>query len=150
MDEEKKPRSREKKVVSESRGVETYGEGLGTGPVGNMGGYADRKAQEQARQNGGRPAGGQSASPQQSPRTGSRPAGGPDPFSQSRPPQAGSPRPANGQSPFSQSRPPQAGGPRPANGQSPFSQSRPPQAGGPRPANGRILSAPTTQGRLSP
>ena len=144
MDEEKKPRSREKKVVSESRGVETYGEGLGTGPVGNMGGYADRKAQEQARQNGGRPAGGQSASPQQSPRTGSRPAGGPDPFSQSRPPQAGSPRPANGQSPFSQSRPPQAGGPRPANGQSPFTQSGPRQTGGPRPANGQ---SPFTQSR---
>ena len=31
MDQEKKPRSREKKVVSEGRGVEKRGEGLGIG-----------------------------------------------------------------------------------------------------------------------
>ena len=46
MDESRKPKSRAKRVVSEGRGVEKKGEGLGTGPLGNQGTYADRKAQQ--------------------------------------------------------------------------------------------------------
>ena len=43
MDEQRRPRSREKKVVSEGKGVEKRGEGLGTGPVNNAGNYEDRR-----------------------------------------------------------------------------------------------------------
>ena len=39
MDEQRRPRSREKKVVSEGKGVGKRGEGLGTGPVNNTGNY---------------------------------------------------------------------------------------------------------------
>ena len=46
MDEQRKPRAREKKVVSEGKGVEKRGEGLGTGPVNNTGNYEDRRAQQ--------------------------------------------------------------------------------------------------------
>ena len=46
MDEQRRPRSREKKVVSEGKGVEKKGQGLGTGPVNNTGNYADRKEQQ--------------------------------------------------------------------------------------------------------
>ena len=105
MDESKKPRSREKKVVSEGRGVEKRGEGLGTGPVGDSGAYADRKEQAQ-QQAGARPV--------------SRPAqsgAAQSPFTQSRPQQSGSARPAQpgaAQSPFTQSRPQQSGSARPA------------------------------------
>ena len=49
MDEEKKPRSRVKKVVNDGKEVEIHGEGLGTGPVNNMGSYADRKQQAAGR-----------------------------------------------------------------------------------------------------
>lgn len=49
MDEQKKPRSRVKKVVNDGKGVEIHGEGLGTGPVNNMGSYTDRKEQEARR-----------------------------------------------------------------------------------------------------
>ena len=45
MDEQRKPRSREKKVVNEGKGVEKRGEGLGTGPVNNTGSYEDRRQQ---------------------------------------------------------------------------------------------------------
>ena len=45
MDEQRRPRSREKRVVSEGKGVEKKGEGLGTGPVNNTGNYADRQEQ---------------------------------------------------------------------------------------------------------
>lgn len=45
MDEQKKPRSRVKKVVNDGKGVEVHGEGLGTGPLNNTGNYADRKQQ---------------------------------------------------------------------------------------------------------
>ena len=44
MSEPRKPRAREKKVVQEGKGVQKYGEGLGTGPVNNTGNYADRPA----------------------------------------------------------------------------------------------------------
>ena len=43
MDDQRRPRGREKKVVSEGKGVEKKGEGLGTGPVNNAGNYEDRK-----------------------------------------------------------------------------------------------------------
>ena len=43
MDEQRKPRSREKKIVNEGKGVEKRGEGLGTGPVNNAGNYEDRR-----------------------------------------------------------------------------------------------------------
>ena len=43
MDNQKKPRAREKKVVESGKGVEIHGQGLGTGPVNNMGNYEDRK-----------------------------------------------------------------------------------------------------------
>ena len=46
MDEQRKPRSREKKVVNEGKGVEIKGEGLGTGPVNNTGNYQDRREQQ--------------------------------------------------------------------------------------------------------
>ena len=46
MDEQRKPRAREKKVVSEGKGVEKRGEGLGTGPVNNAGNYEDRRQQQ--------------------------------------------------------------------------------------------------------
>ena len=63
MDGQKKPRAREKKVVNEAMNVEKHGEGLGTGPVGNMGGYQERREQEAARKHkkttgGGIPFGG--------------------------------------------------------------------------------------------
>ena len=50
MDEQRKPRSREKKVVNEGKGVEKRGEGLGTGPVNNTGSYEDRRQQQSASQ----------------------------------------------------------------------------------------------------
>ena len=46
MDEQRRPRSREKKVVNEGKGVEKRGQGLGTGPVNNAGNYEDRRAQQ--------------------------------------------------------------------------------------------------------
>ena len=49
MDEQKKPRAREKRVVEGTMKVEKQGEGLGTGPVGNAGGYEERREQEAAR-----------------------------------------------------------------------------------------------------
>ena len=49
MEEQKKPRAREKRVVNEAINVEKHGEGLGSGPVGNMGGYQERRDQEAAR-----------------------------------------------------------------------------------------------------
>ena len=48
MDEQKRPRSREKKVVSEGKGVEKKGEGLGTGPLNNTGSYQNRREQQSA------------------------------------------------------------------------------------------------------
>ena len=46
MDEQRRPRSREKRVINEGKGVEKKGEGLGTGPVNNTGNYADRREQQ--------------------------------------------------------------------------------------------------------
>ena len=107
MDEQKKPRSRVKKVVNDGKGVDIHGEGLGTGPVNNTGSYADRKEQQVRR-----PAQQQTHSrPQQSqipPGQQSRPQSQ-IPFGQSSRPQ--------GQTPFGQLNRPQV--------QNPFSQSRP-------------------------
>ena len=63
MDNQKKPRAREKKVVENGKGVEIHGEGLGTGPVNNMGNYEDRKPVQQSGQSSGRPSGTASGSP---------------------------------------------------------------------------------------
>ncbi len=121
MDEDRKPRSRERKVVSGGRGVHRRGEGLGTGPVGNTGNYADRRGQESGpQQTGSRPAAsfpGASSPRQQQPSSQSRPsqpAG--SPFSGSQRPGASGPfgapfttpqsRPSQGSSPV---RPPQSG-----------------------------------------
>ena len=96
MDEQRKPRSREKKVVNEGKGVEKRGEGLGTGPVNNAGNYEDRRQQQNASQASSfgnmhqRPASGQTGSGrpvQQNPFGHQRPAQRPDssgfPFGQS-------------------------------------------------------------------
>ena len=44
--ENNRPRGREKNVTGTGKKVEKRGQGLGTGPVGDAGGYADRKQQE--------------------------------------------------------------------------------------------------------
>ena len=116
MDGQKKPRAREKKVVNEAMNVEKHGEGLGTGPVGNMGSYQDRREQE--------------ASGKQQKETGSGvPFTGTSPFggqqqSASRPQQS---------SPFTQSRPSQSNpfGQRPQQA-NPFAQQQRPQQRQPR------------------
>lgn len=46
--ENNRPRSREKNVTGPGKKVEKHGKGLGTGPVGDAGGYADRKQQGEA------------------------------------------------------------------------------------------------------
>ena len=96
MDEQRKPRAREKKVVNEGKGVEKRGEGLGTGPVNNAGNYEDRRRQQNVSQVAPfgnmqkRPASGQTGSGhpvQQNPFGQQRPAQRPDsagfPFGQS-------------------------------------------------------------------
>lgn len=45
--ENNRPRGREKNVTGPAKKVEKHGNGLGTGPVGDAGGYADRKQQGQ-------------------------------------------------------------------------------------------------------
>ena len=135
MDQEKKPRSREKKVVSEGRGVEKRGEGLGIGPVGNTGNYADRK--EAAQGTAARPVNQRPAQSGQAQPFGRRPAqsGQAQPFSQ-RPAQSGQAQPfgqrpaQSGQAqPFGQ-RPAQSGQAQPF-GQRPAQSARP---AGQRPA----------------
>ncbi|MBR2853224.1 MAG: peptidase C11 [Clostridia bacterium] len=100
MDEQKKLRAREKRVAEGSMSVEKHGEGLGTGPVGNTGGYQERREQEAARPartTGGQPR--QDPQPQQSFARksvqsnpfGSQPQQRPqqtNPFAQQRPPQS--------------------------------------------------------------
>ena len=111
MDGQKKPRAREKKVVNEAMNVEKHGEGLGTGPVGNMGGYQERREQEAARKQkkttgGGIPFGGAHPFRGQA-HSGSRPQQS-NPFAQSRPSQSNPfgqrPQQTN---PFAQQRPQQ-------------------------------------------
>ena len=86
MDNQKKPRAREKKVVGNGKGVEIHGEGLGTGPVNNMGNYEDRKPHPSSVPQSGRPSGsgfgspfGQSSSHPPRPQSGQS-AGFQDPF----------------------------------------------------------------------
>ena len=150
MDESRKPRSRQKKVVNEGRGVEKYGEGLGTGPVGSTGSHA---GQQQAG----------SARPASAPRQTGTPQSQPSPFTQSRPQQTGSARPMNSpgstqrpqSNPFGQARPQGQQNPfgqtRPQGQQNPFTQSRPQQSGSARPMGtptGSSQSRP--QGQQSP
>ena len=66
MDEQKRPRAREKRVVNEAKTVEKKGEGLGTGPVNNTGNYEDRRQQQNA--SSARPAG-QAQRPQHTPQS---------------------------------------------------------------------------------
>jgi hypothetical protein len=47
MDSNRKPRAREKRITENGKGVEKYGQGLGTGPVNNAGNYASRTEQYQ-------------------------------------------------------------------------------------------------------
>lgn len=105
MDEQKKPRAREKHVVEGTMKVEKHGEGLGTGPVGNTGGYQDRREQEAARPQ--KNAGGQQSTlqcPQQPQQA--------NPFAgQQRPQQTnpfGQQRPMQQSNPFGQQRPQQS------------------------------------------
>ena len=48
MEEGNKPRTRARKIVDSSKGVQKKGEGLGIGPVNNAGNYADRAEQAPA------------------------------------------------------------------------------------------------------
>ena len=105
MDEQKKPRAREKHVVEGTMKVEKHGEGLGTGPVGNTGGYQDRREQEAARPQ--KNTGGQQSTPQ------------PPQQPQQANPFAGQQRPQQ-TNPFGQQRPPQQS--------NPFGQQRPQQS----------------------
>ena len=73
MDEQKKPRAREKRVVSGGKGVEKQGEALDIGPLNNAGNYADRKAQQPGAQRPSQPQGNPFAAPHSS---ASRPASG--------------------------------------------------------------------------
>lgn len=87
MDEQRRPRSREKKVINDGKGVEKRSDGLGTGPVNNTGNYQDRREQHSTASSPffGRP---------------QRPAQGQNPYAQ---------RPTQQGNPFSQQRPPKQG-----------------------------------------
>ena len=111
MDEQKRPRARQKKVVDSGKGVEKKGSGLGTGPVGNAGVFGNRESQ--------RPAGGQST-PR---RTG-------NPFGGSRP--AGSQETQQSGSPFGGSRPTGSQGAQQRPSANPFAA---PHSSGSRPAD---------------
>ncbi len=119
MDEQKRPRSREKKVVNEGKGVEKHGEGLGTGPVNNTGNYQDRRDQQQSAQ---RPQQAQSPFGSQRPQSGSG-----FPFGQGG-------QQSSQQSPFGSQRP-QSGGSFPfgqggqQSSQRPYSSSQRPSSG---------------------
>ncbi len=151
MDESRKPRSREKKVVTEGKGVEKKGEGLGTGPLNNTGSYADRREQAGAARTA-QPSPFAQTRPQQTesgrtarptaPNSQSRPQQ--TSFGQSRPQQTGSSRPAQ-QAPFGQSRPQQTGSSR-ASQQTPYTRPRPQQTGGGRAAGGAGGSSTPTRG----
>ena len=118
MDERRNPRAREKKVVSEGKGVEKKGEGLGSGPLNNTGSYEERKQQNSSGSGfTGSPSGPAQGSPfgHQRPQQGQNGAG--FPFGQSSRPQSGS------SNPFGQSSRPQSGS------SNPFGQSSRPQSG---------------------
>ena len=81
MDNQKKPRAREKKVVESGKGVEIHGQGLGTGPVNNMGNYEDRRPVQSSAPQTGRPSGNGSPFGQSSSRSASSQSGHPSGFS---------------------------------------------------------------------
>ena len=81
MDNQKKPRAREKKVVESGKGVEIHGQGLGTGPVNNMGNYEDRRPMQSSAPQTGRPSGNGSPFGQSSSRPASSQSGRPSGFS---------------------------------------------------------------------
>lgn len=81
MDNQKKPRAREKKVVESGKGVEIHGQGLGTGPVNNMGNYEDRRPVQSSAPQTGRPSGNGSPFGQSSSRPASSQSGRPSGFS---------------------------------------------------------------------
>ncbi len=56
--ENNRPRGRERHVTGSGKKVEKHGRGLGTGPVGDAGGYADRRQRGQSRSTGTRGGGG--------------------------------------------------------------------------------------------
>ena len=141
MDDQRRPRGREKKVVSEGKGVEKKGEGLGTGPVNNAGNYEDRKQQYSAPSS---PFGGSQQRPQQG-----------SPFGQQRPQQGqGSPfgqqRPQQGQGgmgfPFGQGGKPSGQQQNPF-GNRPASGSQNPFGSGTRPSSGSFSSYGTGSGQ---
>ena len=112
MDDQKKPRSRVKKVVGEGKDFDIKGEGLGTGPVNNAGNYEERKGQ-QAQQF------------PQHPQQAQRPAQSQNPFGQAHTQQSQSSfgqgqREQHSYHPFGQ-------GQRPQQNQSPFGQGQRPQ-----------------------
>ena len=100
MDENKKPRSRVKKVVGEGKDFEKRGEGLGTGPVNNTGNYQDRREQQDTASS---KLAGQTQRPQQTQ----------NPFGQAK-------RPQQAQNPFGQAQ-------RTQQSQNPFGQTKRPQ-----------------------
>ncbi|MBR2661182.1 MAG: peptidase C11 [Clostridia bacterium] len=115
MDEQRKPRAREKKIIGEGKGVEKQGEGLGTGPVNNTGNYQDRREQQAAAQ---RPQQAQNPYGQQRPQQGS-PFGQQNPFGQQRP-QSGSGCPFGQGRQQSSQQSPFGGQQRPSGSQTPF------------------------------
>ncbi len=111
MDENKKPRSRVKKVVGEGKDFEKQGEGLGTGPVNNTGSYQDRR--EEQNTSSAKPSG-QTQRPQQAQ----------NPFRQTQRPQQTN---SFGQTQRPQKTNPFAQTQRPQQSQNPFGQTQRPQ-----------------------
>ena len=118
MDQQKRPRAREKKVVSEGKGVEKKGQGLGTGPVGNGTSRPQSQTQQPAQ-----PQRSTSSNPFAAPSSsGTRPAAG----------QSSVQRPASS-NPFAA---PSSSGTRPAAG----------QGSAQRPTNSNPFAAPNSSG----
>ena len=138
MDEPRKPRAREKKVVEEGKGVEKKGQGLGTGPVNNTGSYEERKQQSSP---GSSFSGGTSRPAQGNPFAQTRPQQGKSdngtgfPFGSVSRPQSGGTNPFNaGSRPKAGDSNPFGSGSRPEPGSSnPFAQGNRPQSGGTSP-----------------
>ncbi|MBQ6399478.1 MAG: peptidase C11 [Clostridia bacterium] len=57
MQDNRKPRAREKRVTDNGKGVQKYGQGLGTGPVNNTGNYESRREQRAGSPGGNRQSG---------------------------------------------------------------------------------------------
>ncbi len=142
MDEQKKPRAREKRVVVGSARVEKKGEGLGTGPVNNTGNYASRKEQ-QSQQPQQRPA----SAAQQTSRPVQRPASASQQPQQQRPASGTqqTPRPLQRPGSSTTQRPASfaQGTPRPQ--QQPASSAQRPASTASRPASQQIRQSSTVQ-----